>query len=100
MLYQEQKGGYISNVYNAEIINKTNTNKTVAINAEDPAIKIRYIQAPGVIKKGEETKAVFFVLIPGKNIQAPKTDVKLQLMSEGNVIQTISTSFVGPMNDQ
>jgi cytochrome c oxidase accessory protein FixG len=99
MLYQEQEGGYISNVYNAEIINKTNLTKTVTVRAEDPAIKIKYIQAPAIIKKGEETKVVFFVLIPAKNIRAPKTDVRLQLLSDKKIIQTVTTSFVGPIND-
>ncbi len=99
MLYQEQKGGYISNVYNAEIINKTNAIKTIKVEAEDPAVKIKYIQAPTVIKKGESTKTVFFVMIPGKNIHAPKTDVKLRLISDNKIIQTVTTSFVGPISD-
>jgi len=99
MLYQEQKGGYISNIYNAGIINKTNKTKTIIVRAEDPAIKIRYIQAPRIILKGEETKAIFFVMIPVSRIHSFKTDVRLQLISDNKIIQTVSTTFVGPINN-
>lgn len=99
MLYQEQPGGYISNIYNAEIINKSNETKTVAIKATDPSVRIKYIQAPGRIEKGGSVKVVFFVMLPVKNIRAPKTDVKLQVVSAGKVMETESTSFIGPINN-
>ncbi|MDB5005538.1 MAG: ccoG [Mucilaginibacter sp.] len=99
MLYQQQQDGYISNIYNAEIINKTNGLQQITLKAEDPAIKIKYIQAPAIIKKGEETKAVFFVMIPAKNIRSPKTEVRLQLLLGNKIIQTVTTSFVGPISD-
>jgi cytochrome c oxidase accessory protein FixG len=99
MLYQEQPGGYISNIYNAEIINKTNQSQNVTIRAEDPSIKIKYIQAPGTVAKGDMVKTVFFVLIPVKQIHAAKTDVKLQLVINKEVKQTVKTAFVGPVNN-
>jgi cytochrome c oxidase accessory protein FixG len=98
MLYQEQPGGYISNIYNADIINKSSTARIITIRAEDPTIKIKYIQPPATIAKGEEIKAVFFVMIPASHLHAPKTDVRLQLVVNKQVIQTISTAFVGPTN--
>ncbi|WP_317174295.1 cytochrome c oxidase accessory protein CcoG [Mucilaginibacter pankratovii] len=99
MLYQEQPGNYISNIYNAEIINKSNENKTIIIKATDPAIKIKYIQAPGAIEKGSSVKVVFFVMVPANTIHSPKTTIKLQLMSAGKVLETESTSFIGPINN-
>ncbi|GAB2984662.1 cytochrome c oxidase accessory protein CcoG [Mucilaginibacter puniceus] len=98
MLYQEQPGGYISNIYNAEVINKSNLNKTITIQAEDPEIKIKYIQAPGIINKGSEVKTIFFVMVPASKILQPKTAIRLQLISDKQVVQTVSTNFVGPIN--
>lgn len=97
LLYQEQPGGYISNVYNAEIINKTNRIRTVIVKPIDPSIKIKYIQAPGKIANGGSVKVVFFVMIPASHIINTKTDVKLQLITEDKVKETISTAFVGPI---
>ena len=99
MLYQEQPGGYISNIYNAEIINKSNIPQTVTLKTDDPAIKIKYIQAPAIIDKGSMVKTVFFVLIPASRIRAAKTDVKLQLIVSKHIVQTVKTTFVGPIND-
>jgi polyferredoxin len=82
MLYQQQPGGYISNIYNAEIINKTDKNKRVTIAADDPAIKIKYIQAPAVVARG-----------------GTETKIRLRLVAEHQVIQTVITNFIGPIND-
>ncbi|MGZ3871848.1 MAG: cytochrome c oxidase accessory protein CcoG [Mucilaginibacter sp.] len=99
MLYQEQPGGYISNIYNAEIINKSNVSRNIGIQTGDPAIKIKYIQAPGKVPAGGSVKTVFFVMVPAARIHTPKTDVQLSLMLNKQVKQTVSTSFVGPIND-
>jgi len=98
MLYQEQKGGYISNIYNAEFINKTDQRKSFILKADDPSIKIQYIQAPGVMEKQGSVKAVFFVLIPASKIHTAKTDVHLQLVVDNKVVKTVTTEFVGPIN--
>jgi cytochrome c oxidase accessory protein FixG len=99
MLYQEQPGGYISNIYNAEIINKTKTNKLITIQPVDPAVKVKYIQAPGIIGGGTAAKAVFFILVPAGKIHSAKTTIGLQLIQNHKVMQTVETAFVGPVND-
>jgi cytochrome c oxidase accessory protein FixG len=99
MLYQEQPGGYISNIYNAEIINKSNISRNIELKADDPAIRIKYIQAPGRVGAGSAAKTVFFLLIPAARIHSPKTEVKINLLYNKKVIQTVSTAFVGPIND-
>jgi len=99
MLYQEQPGGYISNIYNAEIINKTDKQKAVTIMPDDPSVKIKYIQAPVVIGKGATERAVFFIMLPASEIRAAKTKIRLKLVVNREVIQTVSTNFIGPVND-
>jgi cytochrome c oxidase accessory protein FixG len=99
MLYQSQPGGYVSNVYNAEIINKTDKAQDIIIKSDDPAIKIKYIQAPGVIPYGGSSKIVFFIMVPATKISAFKTDINLQLINHNKVLQTVTTSFVGPINE-
>ncbi|MFD0764356.1 cytochrome c oxidase accessory protein CcoG [Mucilaginibacter lutimaris] len=99
MLYQEQPGGYISNIYNAEIINKSNVTRSITISTTDPAFKIKYIQPPGTIEKGGAVKVVFFVMMSASAIHSPKTTIKLQLLSGDKVMDTQSTSFIGPINN-
>ncbi|MES2108299.1 MAG: cytochrome c oxidase accessory protein CcoG [Bacteroidota bacterium] len=99
MLYQEQKGGLISNIYNAEIINKSNSGRDIVIQPLDPAVKVRYIQQPGRIAAGSSVKTVFFLLVPARQIHAAKTELKISLVLNNKIIQTVSTTFVGPPND-
>jgi len=98
-LYQDQPGGYISNIYNAQIINKASNARSVSVTSSDPDVKIKYIQAPGTIGKGEEGKTVFFVFIPANRLHGLKTDIGLQLMVDKKIIKTVNTTFVGPVND-
>lgn len=99
MLYQEQPGGYISNIYNAEIINKSNSSRDIIIKTDDSTIKIKYIQAPGKVTAGGSAKTIFFLLVPASNIHSFKTDIKLNLVLKNKIIKTVSTTFVGPIND-
>jgi cytochrome c oxidase accessory protein FixG len=99
MLYQQQTNGYISNIYNAEVINKSATDRDFTISAGDTAVKIKYIQSAGKVSAGGSVKVVFFVMIPESSIHTLKTDVKLNLVFDKKILQTVSTTFVGPIND-
>ncbi|MFI5136820.1 MAG: cytochrome c oxidase accessory protein CcoG [Sphingobacteriales bacterium] len=99
LLYQKQAGGYISNIYNAEIINKTNKICTIILKSDNPDVKIKYIQKPGTISVGGSVKTMFFLIMPASEIHAPDIDVHLQLIRDNKIIQTVTTSFVGPINN-
>lgn len=97
ILYQEQPGGMISNLYNADMINKTNRRQQIRLVAADPDIKIKYIQMPQTLDKEASAKAVFFVMLPAKQIHTSKTVVQLKVIQNKNVLATINTTFVGPV---
>lgn len=97
MLYQEQPGGYISNIYNADLINKTSSPQQVRLVTDDPAIKIKYIQAPGTLKPESEGKAVFFLMIPASKIKNAKTDIEIKVMRGHETLGIVSTAFIGPV---
>ncbi len=99
MLYQQQPGHYISNLYNGDIINKTDKIQHVQLVPLDPAVKIKYIQAPGELGKESSTKIVFFLMIPESKIHSLKTDITLNVIDHNQVLNTISTTFVGPYDE-
>nr|WP_158827331.1 cytochrome c oxidase accessory protein CcoG [Mucilaginibacter sp. JXJ CY 39] len=98
LLYQEQPGGYISNIYNADIINKTNQSQHINLVADDPSIKIKYIQTPGTLAKEESTKITFFLLVPATSIHNAKTDIKLNVVQGNKILGSANTTFIGPIN--
>ncbi|WDF57397.1 cytochrome c oxidase accessory protein CcoG [Mucilaginibacter sp. KACC 22063] len=96
-LYQEQPGGYVSNLYNADVINKTNKRQRINLVPADPDVKIKFIQAPGVLDKGASVKIMFFVMIPAKGIHNPKTDIQLNIIQQNKMLATVNTTFIGPV---
>ncbi|MBS1530747.1 MAG: cytochrome c oxidase accessory protein CcoG [Bacteroidetes bacterium] len=99
MLYQEQPNHYISNIYNADIINKTDKLQQIKLVADDPDVKIKYIQAPGILGKESSTRIVFFLMLPQSKIHAAKTDIELNVVEHDKVLNTIKTTFVGPYDE-
>ena len=96
-LYQQRQDGTVSNLYNAEFINKTN--KPVKFELlPQPGTKIEFIRKEDTIKKGESIKLTFFIIRPQKEISKYKSEVKLEVLSEGKTLEKITTTFIAPPN--
>lgn len=96
-LYQEE-AGKITNLYNAQLINKTNETKTISVTAEDSRFNVRFVGKPKTVDippSGRE-EIVFFVETLPENLTGRKTDVILQVKEGDEVLETIKTSFLGP----
>ena len=97
-LYQLREDGTVSNLYNAEIINKTNHSIDITIKPADPMAKIQYIQNVKHLEKGSSTKLTFFVIRPQKGIEKYKSDINLNVLSGDKVIEELETTFIAPPN--
>jgi cytochrome c oxidase accessory protein FixG len=98
MLYQEQPGGYVSNLYTAELINKTAYPIKIDIVPDHKGAKINWIQPVNKIEKESTVKVTFFVLLPAKSIKQSKTNITLLVKQNGKVINQMKTNFLGPVN--
>ncbi len=97
-LYQAQPNGYVSNLYTAELINKTSKSVKIDFESEDKEAKIKWIQAVDKIEKEGTVKVTFFVMLPEKSIRQSKTNINLMVKKDGKVIDHIKTNFLGPVN--
>ena len=97
-LYQLREDGTVSNLYNAEIINKTNHNIDLKIVAADPQVKIEYIQKAETLDKGKSNKITFFIVRPQKGVEKYKSDIELNVISGEQVIEKLETTFIAPPN--
>jgi len=97
-LYQMREDGTVSNLYNAEIINKTNHSIHLTIQPADPLAKIQYIQKVKTIEKGSSTKVTFFIILPQKGIEKYKSDIKLNVFSGEEILEKLETTFIAPPN--
>ena len=98
-LYQMRDDKQVSNLYNAELVNKTSKDLSFEIVPEDASAKIQYIQKENQLEYGGTVKLTFFVLMPQDAVRQFKTEMKFKLLSDGKVIDRFKTTFIAPPNN-
>lgn len=96
-LYQEN-ADKITNLYNAQLVNKTSETKTISITSIDDRFTVRFVGKPKTVDiapSGRE-EVVFFIETKPGNLTGRKTDVVLEVKEGKEVLETIKTSFLGP----
>ena len=99
-LFQERVEGQISNLYNAQFINKTNSDMELSlrvIDVEGAEIEMVGRETIMVAARGFQ-EIVFFLNLPKSLIESSKTSLKIEVMREGEVVDIIKTNFLGPVN--
>lgn len=97
MLYQQQENNMISNLYNIKMINKTHKDVPVTLKLEGGEGLIKMVGRDVVLGKESKTESEFFIYLPKASIKERKTILKLALYSGEKKIQTLKTSFLGPI---
>lgn len=99
-LYQEQPNERISNLYNIQFINKTNRQIPLEMKVKDyPDATIKRVGDEILtLEPGARIDAVFFIEMARKDISQMKTTIEVQMIADGEVIDEISTNFVGPVS--
>ena len=96
-LYQlNDVNGTVSNLYTAEMVNKTNSTIHFQIVPDDKNARIQYIEKPDSIGYGGSTKTTFFLILPQTGITQYKTAVTFRILSNGKVLDRFETTFIAP----
>jgi cytochrome c oxidase accessory protein FixG len=98
MLYQEHDDGRISNLYEVQIVNKTFEDMKVELESELEGVEVMIVGESGMINvpSSGEAKTMFFIYIPPEKIEGMKTSIPIRVISDGEEIDKVKTSFVGP----
>ncbi|TKB97132.1 cytochrome c oxidase accessory protein CcoG [Pedobacter cryotolerans] len=91
--YQVRPDGAISNLYNAELINKTNKDINFVFKSDNPADKIEFIQKPVYLPKEGTVRLTFFLIKNPKDLTGFKTDVLFEIKTNNEIISTAETTF-------
>ncbi len=97
-LYQLRDDGTVSNLYNAELINKTTAPIRFSLVMPDKHTTIQYITKPEIIEKGQSAKLTFFLIRPQHLVKEYKTGITLEIAAEGTNISKAKTTFIAPPN--
>jgi cytochrome c oxidase accessory protein FixG len=98
MTYQARDTGQISNLYEVSFINKTFDAQQVALVSENEKYTVEVVGDQNWTLDGQaKFNGRFFLVKDQKDMLVNQEDVTLLLMQNGEVIDRISTSFVGPV---
>ena len=99
MIYEEQKNGDISNMYNLQMVNKTfeDIPITIKINGFSNA-KLRMMggQKELIIAKNSLFDGVFIIDIPKVDLKNMTNKIELKISSNSKEIETVKTKFLAP----
>ncbi len=99
-LYQKTEKGTITNLYNAQLVNKTQEELELSLKLDDKNGVIRVVGDSQTVKVGPASKeeVVFFIEFPQEYIHQRKTNLDIHVMNGDKEMETIDTNFLGPNN--
>lgn len=98
-MYQEQPNGKISNLYNAQFINKTAADLNLHLKVEGNIGTIRMVGKNILVPKQGRYDVIFFVDIPKNDIHNMKTPIKIEVLHNDEIVESVKTNFLGPAQD-
>ncbi len=99
MLFQEQPGGKVSNVYDLNIVNKTFNETPVQLKLETPSGgELKLVGKDIVLKSQEIVETKFLVLLDKSSIAKMNTPIEIGVYDKDKLIKKVKTSFLGPVD--
>jgi len=95
-IYQLRDDGTVSNLYNAELVNKTTNWVKFEMKPVDSDTKIQYVREKNIINKGSSVKVTFFVIRSQKRVNKYKSEIEIEIWSDGKFVDKIKTNFIAP----
>jgi cytochrome c oxidase accessory protein FixG len=97
-LYQQKDESHLTNLYTYILINKTSKDLPVEFRSPTPGAVIQVVgQAPTLLSKGQKLEGAFFLEMPEDNLQSRKTQIVIEVYSNGKKVDEIKTNFLGPV---
>jgi len=97
MLYQTTEDGHISNLYNYQLINKSDKEIDITFGVEDMEyIMFEPVGAAPTTIENQVTEGAIFIKIPKDKITQRSTKLEVNVYGDGELIDETSTTFLGP----
>lgn len=97
MLYQEQGNGFISNLYNVKVVNKSNKDLKLTFELENMEGEVQMVGMDTLtLERGKSNQQAFFVNILKENLKEKSTAIKIGIYNNGELIHENKTNFLGP----
>lgn len=96
-LYNKVDDTHLSNLYNYEVINKSSDELKVVLKMKE-AGEIKMIGKDTIIvSPSSVSKGAMMVILEKQKLKSQKTTLHFDVVSEGKIIDNVSTNFLGPI---
>ncbi|MBV5313956.1 MAG: cytochrome c oxidase accessory protein CcoG [Prolixibacteraceae bacterium] len=95
-MFQEYGADRYSNLYNLQMVNKTNSEVDIELKLLTPEGEIILMGDPIKAEKGEVTKRDMLIVIKKENVKLSNSHLEIGIFEKGELIDKINTTFVGP----
>lgn len=97
LMFQENKDGTISNLYNVQVVNKSYENRTLSFRLKGLKGEIKMIGRGMNLKPSEVAESSFFIHIPNTILKESSKKIEIEVLSNGKVVDNVKTRFQGPI---
>ena len=96
--FQKVEGNKLQNLYTYKIINKTKTEIHINFEVEgfDESV-IKLVGHAPIVPPGGSAEGAMFVIVNEEDVTSYKTKLKINLKDEKEVLTTVKTTFLGPI---
>lgn len=96
-LYTEMENGGVGNFYNVQVINRTGRTRALEYTATAPAgASITALGPIGSVDAHGVLESRFLLRLPEESLAGASTPVRIEVRSDGQLVQTLDSSFLGP----
>lgn len=97
MLYQDVDEFTVSNLYNIQVINKTQETYPISLELKDRQGNIKLVGENWELKPADVLKSSFFVELKKEDLSATKNKIEILVKANGEVLDDVKTNFMGPI---
>ncbi len=97
ILYQEVDDQTLSNLYNYQVINKTNKPMPIEFRLVTNYGQIKLVGDAPTVPKASMAEGALFIELPKNQLDDRKNRIKVAIYSEGKLLTEVKTSFLGPI---
>lgn len=97
MLFQDNDDGYISNLYNYQLTNKSDLETKVSFECKNiKEVIFEYVGDLPTTKEFATVEGAVFIKIPKDKLTGRRTELEIIVLNQGETIDEVETLFLGP----
>lgn len=95
-LFQHADNGQITNIYDLNILNKTNDEYAIELKLMDREGQVSIVGKPIVLMRRSAAKSKFMIFLPEDKIEKMNTEIIIGIYSNGELFEEVETTFMAP----